>query len=195
MNTVIVHIDMDAFFCSVEQLDRPELRGKAVIVGGNPFQGRGVVSSASYEARRYGVHSAMPSKQAYRLCPNAIFLRPRFKRYEQFAERIFKLLEEYTPLVEPASIDEAYIDLSGTKSLFGDPVDTARKIKHRIKNDIGLPVSVGVAPNKLLAKIASDSGKPDGLVVVREDQISDFMEPLPIKALPGVGSKFVEKLN
>ncbi len=191
---VIAHIDMDAFYASVEQLDRPELRGKPVIVGGDPFKGRGVVSAASYEARKYGVRSAMPIKKAYRLCPHAVFLRPRFQRYEQISRQIREILLRFSPLVEFASIDEAYVDLTGTQRLFGDPVETARRIKRTIKKETGLTASVGVAPNKMLAKIASDFGKPDGFVVVPPERVREFLDPLPVSALPGVGKKFEEKL-
>ncbi|MCD6417241.1 DNA polymerase IV [bacterium] len=191
----IAHIDMDAFFASVEQLDFPELRGKPVVVGGNPFKGRGVVSSASYEARKYGIRSAMSSKRAYRLCPHAIFIKPRFARYEQMFWHIAKIMLKFTPAVELASIDEAYIDLTGTERLWGDPVKTAMKIKRAILDKTGLVASVGVAPNKMLAKMASESGKPDGFVVIRPEDVRKFLDPLPVDAIPGVGEKFTENLS
>ncbi len=197
MNTqrYISHIDMDAFFVSVEQLENPELRGRPVVVGGSPFKWRSVVSAASYEAREYGIHSAMSTKQAYRLCPDAVFCRPRFHRYEYFSKMVFAILRKYSPLVEPASIDEAYIDLTGTERLFGAPESTARKIKSGILDETGLVASVGLAPNKMLAKIASDFDKPDGFVVIAHDGIRAFLDPLPVKKLPGIGPKFVMQLD
>ena len=195
MNRVIVHIDMDAFFASVEQLDNPELRGRPVIVGGNPFKGRSVVSSASYEARKYGVHAAMPIRRAYKLCPHAVFIRPRFARYEQVSRQIMEILLRFSPLVEPASIDEAYIDLTGTERLFGDPAETALRIKREIKERTGLTASVGVAPNKMVAKIASDKDKPDGFCVVKPNEVKDFLAPLPVTAIPGVGDVLASKLK
>ena len=195
MNRIIIHIDMDAFFTSIEQLDNPELRGKPVVVGGNPFVSRTVVSSASYEARKYGIHSAMPMRQAFRLCPSAIFIRPRFKRYEHITRQIFSILTNYSPLVELASIDEAYIDLTGTEKLFGEPIDTAMGMKQRIYDEIGLVASVGLAPNKFLAKMASESEKPDGFVVIKQENIREFLDPLPIEALWGIGPKSAEHLR
>jgi nucleotidyltransferase/DNA polymerase involved in DNA repair len=185
---------MDAFFASVEQLDRPELRGKPVVVGGDPFKGRNVVSSASYEARAYGIHAAMPTRHAYRLCPRATFLKGRFARYEQFSRRIFKIMLKFSPAVEPASIDEAFVDLTGTEKLFGDPIETAKKIKEEIKVNVNLPVSVGVAPNKLLAKIASEEMKPDGFFVIKENEIRSFLDPKPLSIIPGIGPKLSEQL-
>ncbi len=190
----IVHIDMDAFFASVEQLDRPELRGKPVVVGGDPFKGRNVVSSASYEARAYGIHAAMSTRHAYRLCPQATFLNGRFARYEQFSRRIFEIMLKFSPAVEPASIDEAFVDLTGTEKLFGDPIETAKKIKEEIKFKVNLPVSVGVAPNKLLAKIASEERKPDGFFVIKENEIRSFLDPKPLSIIPGIGPKLSEQL-
>ncbi len=190
----IAHVDMDAFFAYVEQLDRPELRGKPVIVGGNPFRGRSVVSSASYEAREYGVHSGMPVRRAYSLCPHAVFVYPRFYRYEQLFWQVAKILLRFSPAVELASIDEAYIDLSGTERLFGNPVETAYQIKLDIRKELGLVASVGIAPNKLLAKIASDSSKPDGFLSIDQKNIREFLDPLPVCVLPGVGKKFTESL-
>jgi DNA polymerase IV len=195
MNKIIVHIDMDAFFASIEQLDRPELKGKPVVVGGSPFQARTVVSSASYEARKFGIRSAMPTKMAYRLCPSAIFVHGRFQRYEQIFWIIAKIFLRYSPAVELASIDEAYIDLTGTERLFGDPIETARDIKRAVVAETGLSCSVGVAPNKLLAKIASDNCKPDGFLIIDPNEIDKFLLPKKVEILPGVGKKFVEKLN
>ncbi len=193
MPRVIAHVDMDAFYASVEQRDRPELRGKPVIVGGDP-RGRGVVSAASYEAREYGVRSAMPSSRAQRLCPKAVFLPPDFARYSEASEHIMEILAEATPLVEQVSIDEAYLDLTGTERLLGDPVETARRLKAAILERERLVASVGVAPSKLVAKLASDHDKPDGFVVIREDQVDAFLRPQPIGNLLGVGRKTEERL-
>lgn len=193
MRRVIAHLDMDAFFASVEQRDRPELRGKPVIVGGDP-QSRGVVSAASYEARAYGVRSAMPSSQAYRLCPQAVFLPPNFAAYSEASERIMEILGRATPLMEPVSIDEAFLDLTGTERLLGDPIETARRLKEQIREEERLAASVGVAPNKLVAKLASDHDKPDGFVVVPEDGVQAFLDPKPIRCLLGVGRKTEERL-
>ncbi len=182
----ILHIDMDAFFASVEQRDRPELAGKPVLVGGNPNQ-RGVVSAASYEARPFGCHSAMPMATAMRLCPQAIVVPVRMERYAEVSEQIFKIFQQFTPLVEPVSIDEAFLDVTGCQRLFGSPESIAREIKKRIKTETQLTASVGVAPNKFLAKLASDLKKPDGLVVVPMDRIEEFLDPLPVSKLWGVG--------
>lgn len=193
MRTVIAHFDMDAFYASVEQRDRPELRGKPVVVGGDP-RSRGVVCAASYEARAFGVRSAMPSSQAYRLCPKAIFLPPDFARYLEASERIMAILGRASPLVEPVSIDEAYVDLSGSERLLGDPVEVARRLKAEIRAEVELVASVGVAPSKLVAKLGSDHDKPDGFVVVREEEVRAFLAPKPIRDLLGVGRKTEERL-
>lgn len=190
---MILHIDMDAFYASVEQRDHPALLGKCVIVGGTST--RGVVSAASYEARKYGVHSAMPVFQAKRKCPDGIFLRPRMERYREVSATIMSILREYTPLVEPISIDEAYMDLSGCERLHGCPVDMARKIKERIRETVDLTCSVGLAPTKFLAKIASEMDKPDGFFVISEDRVLPFIESLPIRKVPGVGAATHEKLS
>ena len=182
----IIHVDMDAFFASVEELDHPELRGQPVVVGGTG-RGRGVVSSASYEARRYGIASAMPLAQARRLCPKGVFLPVRMERYVEFSNRIHEILEHYTPLVEPVSIDEAYLDVTGSQRLFGDAAMIAREIKRRIDQELGLTASVGVAPNKYLAKLASDVDKPDGFVVLTEEGVKGFLSSLPVGRIPGVG--------
>ncbi len=182
----ILHVDMDAFYAAVEQRDRPELRGKPVLVGGDP-RGRGVVATASYEARPFGCHSAMPMAQAVRLCPQAIIVHPRFERYAQASRQVFAILESYTPLVEPLSIDEAFLDVSGSTRLFGAAEHIAREIKARIAAQTGLTASVGLAPSKFVAKLASDLRKPDGLVVVPRDQVQAFLDPLPIGRLWGVG--------
>jgi DNA polymerase-4 len=182
----IIHIDMDAFYASVEQRDRPELTGKPVIVGADP-RGRGVVSAASYEARRFGVHSAMPISQAARLCPQAVFLPVAMEKYVLVSKEIMALLAEYSPLVEPVSVDEAFLDVTGTERLFGPAVEVARTIKRRIREEVRLTASAGVAPNKFLAKVASDLQKPDGLVEVRPGEEATFLADLPVERLWGVG--------
>lgn len=181
----IIHMDMDAFYASVEALDDPTLKGRPVIVGGS--RTRGVVSSASYEARRYGVHSAQPMATAMRLCPHGVFLPVRMARYREVSDRIFEIFCRFTPLVEPLSIDEAFLDVTGSVGLFGPPVDIARKIKEAVRRETGLTVSAGVAPCKFVAKIASDLRKPDGLTVVPEKEVREFLAPLPIERLWGVG--------
>lgn len=182
----IIHADLDAFYASVEVLDDPSLRGKPVIVGGAPGE-RGVVSAASYEARRYGVHSAMPLRTAARRCPHGVFLPGRPERYRELSERVMAIFADYTPLVEPISLDEAFLDVSGSAAAFGDGATIAGLIKERVRAEIGLVVSVGVATNKLCAKVASDLRKPDALVVVPPGQERAFLAPLPIRRLWGVG--------
>ena len=189
----ILHVDMDAFYASVEQLDRPELRGKPVLVGGRP-EGRGVVATASYEARPFGCRSAMPMAQAVRLCPQAIVVPPRFERYSELSRQVFSILEEFTPLVEPLSIDEAFLDVTGSTRLLGPPEPMARMLKERVRERTQLTASVGVAPNKFLAKLASDLQKPDGLVVVERDRVQAFLDPLPIARLWGVGKVTLPRL-
>jgi DNA polymerase IV len=188
----ILHVDMDAFYASVEIVKDPSLKGKAVIVGG--IGGRGVVTSASYEARAFGVTSAMPTIRARRLCPHAIFLPNDFEAYSDYSERIREVFLSFTPLVEPLSLDEAFLDVSGSIKLFGSPVDIARKIKAATM-EFGLPCTVGVAPNKFLAKLASGRGKPDGLLVVAADRVREFLDPLPVNALWGVGAATGEQLR
>jgi DNA polymerase-4 len=190
----ILHVDMDAFYASVEQRDRPELRGKPVIVGGSAGS-RGVVCAASYEARKFGVHSAMPTSRAQRLCPGGVFLPPRMSHYAQVSRQIREVLFSYTPLVEPLSLDEAYLDVRGCETLFGPAPEIARQIKARISDEVGLIASVGVAPNKFLAKLAGDLSKPDGLLVISANQASDFLAPLPVSRLWGVGAKGEKRLN
>ena len=190
----ILHVDMDAFYASVEQRDNPSLKGHPVIVGGDAKR-RGVVSAASYEARVFGVHSAMPTSQAKKLCPQGIFLPVRMERYRQISEQIFSIFQEYTPLVEPLSLDESFLDVSGSESLFGPALEIARAIKRRILERIGLTASAGIAPNKFLAKIASDWNKPDGLVEIKPSEVKAFLENLPISKLWGVGKSTEEVLK
>lgn len=183
---MILHVDMDAFYASVEERDRPELAGKPLIVGGTPDQ-RGVVAAANYVVRKSGVHSAMPTSTALRLCPQAIVLPVRMSYYAEISEQIREIFFRYTPLVEPLSLDEAFLDVTGSEQLFGLARDIALRIKQEIRKETGLVASVGVAPNKFLAKIASDLKKPNALVVVEADQVLEFLEPLPIGRLWGVG--------
>jgi DNA polymerase-4 len=189
----ILHVDMDAFYASVEERDAPELRGKPLIVGG--ASRRGVVLAASYAIRPMGVHSAMPMAQALRLCPHAVVVRPRMDRYAEVSASIFEIFRAFTPLVEGLSLDEAFLDVTASQSLFGDGEAIARLIKGRIQKELGLTASAGVAPSKFVAKIASDLRKPDGLVVVREGEVASFLEPLPIERMWGVGPKTAPKLR
>lgn len=182
---MILHVDMDAFFASIEMLDNPDLSDKCVIVGG--LSDRGVVATANYAARRRGVHSAMPMVEARRRCPDGIFLRPRKKRYAAVSKRVMDILAKFSPAVEQVSIDEAYLDISGSERLFGTPVETGRKIKEEIRTDIGITCSVGIAPLKFLAKIASDMQKPDGLTFIEPADVSGFIDGLPVEKVPGVG--------
>ena len=189
----ILHVDMDAFYAAVEQRDRPELRAQPVIVGG--LGARGVVATASYQARLFGVHSAMPMREARRLCPHGKFIAPRMDAYRQASERIFDIFRRYTPLVEGLSLDEAFLDVTASQSAFGAAVEIAREIKNQIRAHTFLTASVGVAPNKLVAKIASDMHKPDGLLVVQQAEIAALLDPLPIRKLFGVGPKTAAQLN
>ncbi|PIE71650.1 MAG: DNA polymerase IV [Deltaproteobacteria bacterium] len=184
---MILHLDMDAFFAAVEQRDRPELRGKPVVIGRN--SPRGVVSTASYEARAYGIHSAMPIFQARKRCPDAIYVTPRMAHYAGISRQVMACLARYSPLVEPISIDEAYVDITGTKDLFGPPEMLARSIKRDILSQVGLTASIGIAPLKFLAKIASDLQKPDGLTLIRPSDVDAFIRDLPIQKVPGVGKR------
>ena len=183
---MIIHVDMDAFYASVEERDHPELVGKPVIVGGTPA-GRGVVAAANYVVRQYGVRSAMPTATALRLCPDAIVIRPRIAYYAEVAAQIREIFDHYTPLVEPLSLDEAFLDVSASAALFGPAREIARRIKQEIREQLHLVASVGVAPSKFVAKIASDLHKPDALVVVPADQVQTFLDPLPVGRLWGVG--------
>jgi DNA polymerase IV len=191
---MILHIDMDAFYASIEIRDNPQLAKLPVVVGGSP-NGRGVVSTANYVARKFGIHSAMPASQAKRLCPSAIFIRPRMDHYADISHQIRAIFHSFTDLVEPLSLDEAFIDVTGSQKLFGDAVSIARQIKARIASEVGLSASAGVAPNKFLAKVASDLQKPDGLVVVDPNGIQAFLDPLPVSRVWGVGAQTQKKLD
>ncbi len=188
----IIHLDMDAFYASVEILDQPELRGRPVVVGGT--SDRSVVSAASYEARKYGIHSAMPLVRARQLCPDGVFLPVRMGRYREISDRIMAIFERFTPLVEPISLDEAFLDVTGSSRLFGSGVEIAVTIKKLINVETGLTGSAGVATSKLLAKIASDLQKPDGLTVVAPGREREFLAPLPISKLWGVGKTTLKDL-
>ncbi len=190
---MILHVDMDAFYASVEQRDHPEFQGKPVIVGG--VQGRGVVCAASYEARKFGVRSAMPMVTARRLCPNGVYLPARMKHYAEISHQLRDIFYSFTPLVEPLSLDEAFLDVRGCEGLFGPAPEIARKLKSRIKSETDLTASVGVAPNMFLAKLASDLRKPDGLVVVPSEQVTAILAPLPVNRLWGVGAKGEKRLH
>jgi DNA polymerase-4 len=194
MTRSILHVDMDAFYASVEQHDRPELRGKPVLVGGSP-DGRGVVCAASYEARPFGCRSAMPTGVALRLCPTAIVLPVRMARYREVSRQVFSLFDEFSPLVEPVSVDEAFLDLTGTEELFGAPAETASRLKARIREVTGLTASVGLAPNKFLAKLASDLRKPDGLVVIEPARVQETLDSLPVERLWGVGAATLRRFE
>jgi DNA polymerase-4 len=189
----IIHLDMDAFYASVEQLDNPELIDKPVIVGGS--RKRGVVSAASYEARKYKVHSAMPMAQAMNLCPHGVFLPVRMKRYKEISSKVIAIFQKYTPLIEPLSLDEAFLDVTASSKLFGTAEDIARKIRKEVFAETGLTISAGVAASKLVAKIASDVNKPDGLTIVPAGKEAEFLAPLPIKRLWGVGKKTQKALG
>jgi DNA polymerase-4 len=189
----IIHVDMDAFYASVELLDNPVLAGKPVIVGG--LGPRGVVATANYEARVYGVHSALPMARARKLCPKACFIRPRLARYREKSAEVFAIFREFTPLVEGLSLDEAFLDVSGSLKLFGSQRDIAVQIKQQIHAETGLTASVGLAHNKFLAKLASDAQKPDGLVWVKPAEVKRFLDPMPISRLWGIGKRTAPKLK
>ncbi len=190
---MILHIDMDAFYASVEKLDNPELIDKCVIVGGQ--SSRSVVSAACYNARKLGVRSAMPVYQAKKLCPDGVFIFPRMARYKELSRIIMAELKTFSPVVEPVSIDEAYLDISGCEKLLGTPVEIAAKIKKRILESVNLACSIGIAPSKVLAKIASDLDKPDGFVLIKPDEAEEFIKNLLIKKVPGVGTKTGKQLE
>jgi DNA polymerase-4 len=190
---VILHVDMDAFYASIEQRDNPELRGKPVVVGGGA--NRGVVAAASYESRVFGIRSAMPMAQARRRCPELVRVAPRMSHYQDVSRRIFAVFNEFTPLVEGLSLDEAFLDVTSSRRLFGSGRRIAAAIKDRIRERTGLTASVGVAANKLVAKIASDLDKPDGLVVVDPEQVNAVLDPLPVAVIPGIGKRTLERLD
>lgn len=191
MTRTILHVDMDAFYAAVEQRDHPEYRGKPVIVGSDPKQGkgRGIVATCSYEARKFGVHSAQPISQAWKLCPQGIYVLPDMEKYGRVSGRVMELLSDFTDGIEQVSIDEAFLDVAGSEKLFGSGSGIASQIKDRIRTELGLTASVGVASNKFVAKVASDLKKPDGLVVVEPGHEKEFLAPLPVGRLWGVGPK------
>lgn len=191
----IIHIDMDAFYASVEQRDDPELRGKPLVVGGLPEGRGGVVATASYEARKFGIRSAMPSKQALQLCPHAIFVRPRFAAYREVSQHIREIFSRYTDLIEPLSLDEAYLDVTEDKLNVGSAIEIAKQIKQAIKDELRLTASAGVSINKFVAKIASDINKPDGLTFIGPSAIEAFMEKLAVEKFHGVGKVTAEKMK
>ncbi len=190
---LVMHMDMDAFFASVEQRDRPELLGKPVIVGAAPGS-RGVVSTCSYEARRFGVHSAMPISEAYRRCPQGVYLPPDMSRYQEVSRQVMEVLGRFSPVVEPVSVDEAFVDLTGCTALWGEARHIGEKVKKTVETELRLTASVGIAPNRMAAKIASDLEKPDGLVIVAAEELLDFLAPLDVGKLRGVGAKGRDKL-
>jgi DNA polymerase-4 len=189
----ILHVDMDAFYASVEERDRPELRGRPLIVGGT--SGRGVVAAANYVVRRFGVHSAMPIREALRRCPEAICVPPRMARYGEVSAQVFEVFRRFTPIVEGLSLDEAYLDVTASERLFGGPVAIAESIRRRIRAETELTASVGIAPNKLLAKIASDLDKPDGLFRIGPENLNTVLDPLPIEKLRGVGRQTLPRVK
>jgi len=197
MDRVILHVDMDAFFAAIEQREHPEYKDKPLIVGADPKagKGRGVVSTCSYEARKYGIHSAMPISQAYRLCPDGIYVYPNGRLYGQVSQELFQIFYEFTDLVEPLSIDEAFLDISGTINLFGSARQLGMQLKNRIREAQHLTGSVGIAPNKFTAKVASDLEKPDGLVIVEPPELHDFLDKLPVSRLWGAGKKTIVRLE
>ena len=189
----ILHVDMDAFYASVEQRDDPALSGKPLVVGGDG--NRGVVAAASYEARRYGIRSAMPMREARRRCPTLLQVRPRMAHYREISKRVFAIFRDFTPDVEGLSLDEAFLDVTGSTALFGPAPGIAQAVKTRIRDELELTASVGVAPNKLVAKIASDLDKPDGLVVVTPSNLREVLDPLPAAVIPGIGRRTLARLD
>jgi len=197
MERLIAHVDMDCFYAAVEVLDNPELKGRPVIVGSDPKggKGRGVVSASSYEARKFGVHSAMPISQAFRLCPQGVFLPGRMKRYGEVSGQIMEILLSFTPQIQQISVDEAFLDLTGCQRIFGPPEQIGKKIKQTIRQKCGLTASVGMGSNKLIAKVASDLKKPDGLVIVPVGWEAEFLSPLPLRKLWGIGPKTEQRIK
>jgi DNA polymerase-4 len=194
MSRRIMHIDLDAFFVSVEQVSNPELKGKPVVVGGKP-EGRGVVAAASYEAREFGLHSGMPLATASRLCPQAIFIQGSFPKYREASAKFMTILADFSPYLEPMGLDEAYLDVTGFESLHGSIGQMAAKIKKRVRQELGINASIGIANSKVVAKVASEMSKPDGLLEVAEGEEAAFLAPLPIARLPGIGKKTEPKLK
>jgi len=192
-NRHILHVDMDAFFASIEQRDNPALMGNPVVVGGG--DNRGVVAAASYEVREFGVRSAMPMREARRRCPDLICIRPQMRKYKAVSAEIFTIFREFTPLIEGLSLDEAFLDVTASQSLFGSAADIARAIKNRVHDVTALTASVGVAENKLVAKIASDLEKPDGLVLVPQDRVRQTLDPLAVQVIPGIGKQTLRRLH
>ena len=189
----ILHVDMDAFFASVELRDRPELKGLPVVVGHSG--GRGVVTSATYEARKFGIHAAMSMTEALRRCPKAIFIEPNHEKYSEVSEKLQEIYLSFTPLVEPLSVDEAFLDVSGSRKLLGTPIEIGKKLREKVFQEENITCSVGIAPTKFIAKLASTRAKPDGLIVVSPKEVIDFLHPLPVGALWGVGGKTEEVLK
>jgi len=191
MSRIIFHIDLDAFFAAVEQRDDPSLRGCPVIIGADPREGkgRGVVCTCSYEARRFGIHSAMPIGQAWHRCPQGAFLRPRMEVYEEASRDVFQIFQEFSPEIEPLSIDEAFLDMTGSAHLFGTALEAGQRLRRRVREQTGLSASLGIAPNKMTAKIASDECKPDGILEIRPEGVLSFLHPLPVEKLWGVGPR------
>ncbi len=194
MTRKIIHIDMDAFYAAIEQRDNPHLKGKPIIVGGSP-ENRGVVSTASYEARRFGIHSAMPTKRAISLCKDLIIIHPNFEKYKTASKSLVTIYREYTDLIEPVSLDECYLDVTENKKAIPTATEIAFTLKERIKKELNLTASAGVAPNKFLAKIASDINKPDGVMVIKPHQVETFIQTLEVKKIWGVGRVTQEKLG
>jgi DNA polymerase-4 len=192
--TVVFHVDLDAFYASVEQRDDPSLAGKPVIVGAAPGR-RGVVSACSYQARRFGIHSAMPISQAYRRCPQGVFLPVRMERYMEVSRQVMTILEGYTPRLQQISVDEAFLDMTGTDLLLGPPLEVGRRLKNDVRNATGLAVTVGIGANKYIAKLATNSGKPDGLVMVADGEVERFLDGLALKDLWGIGEKTLQRLT
>jgi DNA polymerase-4 len=192
--SVFFHVDLDAFYASVEQRDDPSLAGKPVIVGAAPGK-RGVVSACSYEARRFGIHSAMPISQAYRRCPQGVFLPVRMHRYLQVSREVMTILEGYTPRLQQISVDEAFLEMTGTDRLLGPPLEVGKRLKLGVRKGTGLAITVGIGPNKYIAKLATNSGKPDGLVMVAEDDVERFLDGLALKDLWGIGEKTLQRLT
>jgi DNA polymerase-4 len=191
----IIHLDLDAFFVSVERVINPKLNGKPVIVGADPKSGRGVVATCSYEARAYGLHSGMPIRKAYRLCPRGIYLRGHYEEYEKYSNAVRKIIERYAPIVEQASIDEFYLDMTGTKIIYGSMFIFASKLQREILDELKLPCSIGIGSNKTIAKISSDFVKPAGVIYIFPGMEKEFLAPMPVEIIPGVGNMMKRRLN